>query len=269
MTATLPACPPVTDLAAVAAFYHEHGYYIGRGLVDPATLRRLETDFDRITAHIQAGGADANARWNHDTTTALDNDKASVVIHTHQVQKYSAEWARWLFDHRYLDVVEALIGPDIVLHHTKLFLKPGGRGAAFPPHQDYGYFRTITHSMMAATVYLSDSDEGNGCLRVWPGSHKLGPIDPKESMGGSAGFAARFPIADSVPAEAKPGDVVFFNYLTVHGSLANRGDRARKSVLVQLHSGKDRMEDPKGHPASNVVLRGWNHRMTRDLADCG
>lgn len=269
MPATLSACPPATDAAAVAAFYQEHGYYIGRGLVDTKTLGGLERDFDRIVEQIQAGGANANARWNQETTTALDNDRSSVVIHTHQVQKYSAAWSRWLFDDRYLDVVEALIGPDIVMHHTKLFLKPAGRGAAFPPHQDYGYFRTVTHSMMAATVYLSDSDEGNGCLRVWPGSHKLGPIDPKESMGGSASFAARFPIEDSVPAEAKAGDVVFFNYLTVHGSLANRGDRARKSVLVQLHGGKDRMEDAQGHPNSNLVLRGWNHHMTRDRAGCG
>lgn len=269
MTATLPACPPASDRAAVAAFYHEHGYYIGRDLVDPATLSGLERDFDRIVTQIQAGGANVNARWDHETTTAIDSDRTSVVIHTHQVQKYSAAWARWLVEGRYLDVVEALIGPDIVLHHTKLFLKPAGRGAAFPAHQDYGYFRTLTHSMLAATLYLSDSDESNGCLRVWPGSHKLGPLDPKESMGGSTSFAARFPMAESIPVEGKPGDVVFFNYLTVHGSLANRGNRARKSVLIQMHSGQDRSADGQGHPSSNLVLRGWNQHMTRDQANCG
>jgi ectoine hydroxylase-related dioxygenase (phytanoyl-CoA dioxygenase family) len=269
MPATIPQSPAASDRAAVAAFYQEHGFYIGRNLVDPGRLAGLEKDFDRMVEQILATSPNANARWNQETTTALDNDRSSVVIHTHQVQKYSAAWARWLFDDRYLDVVEALIGPDIVMHHTKLFLKPAGRGAAFPPHQDYGYFRTVTHSMMAAVVYLSGSDEGNGCLRVWPGSHKQGPIDPKESMGGSAGFSARFPIDDSIPAEARPGDVVFFNYLTVHGSLPNRGDRPRKSVLVQLHSGADRMEDAKGHPNTNLVLRGWNHHMTRERADAG
>ena len=269
MTATMPACPPATDHAAVAAFYQEHGYYIGQGLVDPTTLGVLEHDFDRIAEQIQAGGANANARWDHETTTAIDNDRSTVVIHTHQVQKFSAAWAQWLFDHRYLDVVESLIGPDIIMHHTKLFLKPAGRGAAFPPHQDYGYFRTITHSMMAAVVYLSESNESNGCVRVWPGSHKLGPIDPLESRGGSTSFAKRFPIEDSIPVEVKAGDVMFFNYLTVHGSLANRGATPRKSVLVQLHSGKDSMIEGEGHPSSNLVLRGWNHHMTRAKAGCG
>ena len=266
MPATLPTCPPATDLAAVAAFYQEYGYYIGRGLVDPATLAGLDRDFDRIVSQIQSGGANANARWDQDTTNAIDKDRTSVVIHTHQVQKYSAAWARWLFDDRYLNVVESMIGPDIVLHHTKLFLKPAGRGAAFPPHQDYGYFRTTVHSMLAAAVYLSDSNESNGCLRVWPGSHKLGPVDPQESMGASATFAARFPFEESVPVEVKPGDVAFFSYLTVHGSLPNRSDRPRKSVLVQLRSGNDPMAD-SGHPDSNLVLRGWNHHMSRDRAN--
>jgi ectoine hydroxylase-related dioxygenase (phytanoyl-CoA dioxygenase family) len=264
MPANLLLCPPASDLKAVAEFYQEHGYYVGRGLVDPATLGRLERDFDRIVEQI--GGAKANARWDQETTTAIDNDRTSVVIHTHQVQKFSAAWARWLFDDRYLNVVEALMGPDIVLHHTKLFLKPAGRGAAFPPHQDYGYFRTTVHSMLAAAVYLTESNEANGCLRVWPGSHKLGPVDPKESMGGHVGFAARFPIDDSVPVECQPGDVAFFSYLTVHGSLANRGDRPRKSVLVQLRNGGDLMAGT-GHPDSNLVLRGWDQHMTRDRAN--
>jgi len=266
MPAQLLNCPPATDLPAVASFYQEHGYYIGRGLVDPATLGNLDRDFDRIVSQIQANGLNANARWDQETTTAIDNDRTSVIIHTHQVQKYSAAWGRWLYDERYLDVVEALIGPDIVMHHTKLFLKPAGRGAAFPPHQDFGYFRTTVHSMLAATVYLSDSDEGNGCLRVWPGSHKLGPVDPQESMGRSASFSARFPFDDSVPVETKPGDVAFFSYLTVHGSLPNRGDRARKSVLVQLRSGSDQMAGA-GHPDTNLVLRGWDHHMNRDRAN--
>jgi phytanoyl-CoA hydroxylase len=120
--------------------------------------------------------------------------------------------------------------------------------------------------MLAAAVYLTESNEANGCLRVWPGSHKLGPVDPKESMGGHVGFAARFPIDDSVPVECQPGDVAFFSYLTVHGSLANRGDRPRKSVLVQLRNGGDLIAGT-GHPDSNLVLRGWDQHMTRDRAN--
>ena len=76
MPAQALTCPPATDLPAVAAFYHEYGYYIGRGLVDPVALKGLELDFDRIVSQIQAGGANANARWNQETTNAIDVDRA-------------------------------------------------------------------------------------------------------------------------------------------------------------------------------------------------
>ena len=265
-TAPLPAAGTQTaDPAAdPRTFYAEHGYYIARGAFDPRTLTTLETDFDRIVQQMERSGEDTNARWNLDTTTELDADRASVVIHTHQVQKYSAAFARFCFDERFLDLCGLFLGPDIVLHHSKLFLKPAGRGAAFPPHQDHGYFPTHGDTMLAAVLYLSPSDEDNGCVRVWPGSHKLGAL--ADSRGGNREVAARFPISDSVPAICAPGDVLFFSYLTVHGSLANRGARPRKSVLFQLHSGGDRQADGVGHPNSALMLRGWNHHMTRERA---
>jgi phytanoyl-CoA hydroxylase len=264
MTATIPLSPSHTDRAAVAEFFAEHGFYHARGVLGGPDIAPLEHDFDRIVDQLVRSGEVINARWGNDTTTAIDGG-GTEVIHTHQVQKYSAAWSRMLFDDRVLDVAEAMLGPDIVMHHTKLFLKPAGRGAAFPPHQDVGYFPTVANTMLAMNVMLTPADDRNGCLRIWPGSHRLGRIE--RSMGADDAFAARFPFERSVPMECGPGDLVFFSYLTVHASLPNRSDRARKHVLVQLHGGADRIESG-GHPASNLVLRGWNHQMTRSAADC-
>ena len=274
-TASLPvfipstpgALPPCSDPVAIAAFYREHGYYIAKSVVDAATLAPLQRDFDRVVEQITRNGADANARWDYDSTTKLDGDRQAIVIHTHQIQKYSATWARFCFHEGFLDLCAALIGPDIILHHTKLFLKPAGRGAAFPPHQDHSYFPTISDSMFAAVLYLTPSNESNGCLRVWPGSHRLGAL--ADSAGGNAVMSERFPLATSIPACAEPGDLVLFHSCTVHASLANRGDQPRKSVLFQVHAGHDQMVDGHGHPSSNLVLRGWNERMTRARASAG
>ena len=253
------------DLQEAAEFYQKNGYYIARQVVDPATLAPLQTDFDRTVDQLQRSGEEINARWNLDTTTALDADQSTVVIHTHQIQKYSAAWAQFCFHRAFLDLCEAFVGPDIVLHHTKLFLKPAGRGAAFPPHQDHSYFPTHIDTMFAAVLYLSPSNEDNGCVRVWPGTHKLGALP--DSAGGGKAMSERFQISDSVPAIAAPGDIVFFHSCTVHASLANRGNQPRKSVLFQFHSGQDAMIDGRGHPDSNLVVRGWNHRMTRERAN--
>lgn len=264
MPATLPACPPHHDRAAVAAFWAEHGFYHAKGILGRDRVATLEHDFDRVVEQLVRSGEGINARWGGDGTTALDGGNTEV-IHTHQVQKFSAAWSRALYDDAMLDVCEALIGPDIVMHHTKLFLKPAGRGSAFPPHQDYGYFPTVANSMMAMNVILTPQDDENGCLRIWPGTHKLGPLP--ESMGWNNEFFSRFPMEDSIPMVCEPGDLVFFSYLTVHGSLPNRSTRPRKHVLVQLLSGQDTIK-AQGHPCSNLVLRGWNHHMTRSGADC-
>ena len=247
------------------SFYEENGYAIARGAIDSATVARLTTDFDRVVEQMEGSGENLNGRWDLETTAELDAGRSAVVVHTHQIQKFSAEWAKFCFNEQFLDLTQQLLGPDIILHHSKLFLKPAGHGAAFPPHQDFGYFPTTVHSMLAAVLFLSPSNEDNGCVRVWPGSHRLGPI--ADNTGGNKEVAARFPFEQSVPAICAPGDILFFSYLTVHGSLANRGVQARKSVLFQLHAGIDRMVESASHPSSNLVLRGWNHHMTRDRAN--
>src|SRR5690606_387474 len=128
----------------------------------------------------------------------------------------------------FLNACAALLGEDIVLHHTKLFLKPAGIGAPFPPHQDWTYFPTRDDRMLATMVALSACDKYNDCIRVWPGSHRHSHINHSNGNrqhSDDVGFAQRFPFSANVPAILAPGDVLFFSYLTVHGSLPNRGTR--------------------------------------------
>ena len=45
--------------------------------------------------------------------------------------------------------------------------------------QDYHYFPFKHDSMVAVFINLDDSDPENGGLAVFPGSHKLGPLENK------------------------------------------------------------------------------------------
>lgn len=246
------------------AFYEEHGYAVVRGVYSPDEVDFLEVDFDRIVAQLLASGEEINARW---TGPEMDAHGAeTVVVHTHNVQQYSATWMRALLQERFLDATEALLGPDIILHHTKLFQKPAEKGAPFPMHQDWSYFPTVRDTMLAAVIHVSAATEEMGCLRVFPGTHELGRMDESHGQAESE-FLQRYPIQDAVPLEAEPGDVVFFNYLTIHGSMPNRSSLVRKTVLVQLHSGDDDVEAGNLHPNERLALRGWNHRMTRSVAN--
>jgi len=90
--------------------------------------------------------------------------------------------------------------------------------------------------MLAASVHLDDSDMENGCLCVIPGSHKSGPIP---HVGSHYLDHRQWPLSKATPCPAKAGDVLFFNYLTIHGSDINRSERNRRNVLFQYRAAED------------------------------
>jgi phytanoyl-CoA hydroxylase len=227
-----------TSSSEIAGFFHEHGYCVVRDLFTPPEIDRLEDEFDRIVQQ-------------------CDPVDDSGVISTRNVHQYSGLWMAAILDQRLLDQAEQLIGPDIVLNHTTLFQKQ--RTSAVGPfrmHQDWSYLPTRNDTMIGAMIHVSDATEEMGCLRVYPGSHKQGRIPA--SSANDVAFHERFPFTEATPIEAKPGDVIFFHYFTVHGSVSNRSDRPRKVVFVRMFSGTDRKEDLHKF-TENIVLRGWNH----------
>lgn len=238
--------------------FERDGFALVQGVFSDGLLADMTTDFDRIVRQIETSGEEINARWQ-------GTPAESVVIHTHNVHQFSAVWMQALLHEPFLNYTKQILGEDIILHHSKLFCKPPEKGAPFPMHQDWGYFPSEKDSMIAAVIHLSDATDEMGCLRVVPGSHKMGRV---QDSGGQVGdFTEKFPIEDSVPLVAEPGDVAFFHYFTVHGSKPNTSDRTRKTVLVQMHSGDDIIEQGCQHPDEHLVLSGWNHRMTRELAN--
>lgn len=251
-------------MSEIATAFHEAGYYHARGVFDAARVKALEAEFDRIVTQLSASGEGIDATWEGENT-ALLAAAGDQVLHTHNVQKYSRIWLDAFLDRRFLDVVEAILGPDIVLHHSKLFQKPSEHGAPFPMHQDWPYFPTRRDSMIAGIVHVSRATDAMGCLRVYPGSHRLGRIPGADGRQPNP-VLDRHPIDGALAIEAAPGDVVFFHYCTLHGSMPNRSAETRKTVLCQLYAGDDAVEAGNTHPDERLVLRGWNHAMGRRAA---
>lgn len=261
MTHTDSALPDIAEVFA------RDGYYLARGVYPEAVLRELEQDFDRMVAQLERSGENVNARWRGEGMDKLDGG-ASTVIHTHNVHRYSARWLKAFQDEAFLGLVRPILGPDVVLHHSKLFQKPPRSGAPFPVHQDWWYFPTRHDTMIAATLFLSDGDERTGGMRVYPGSHKLGRMQDSAGIRPSESLDP-YPLAQATPVNARRGDVLIFSYFTLHGSLPNRSENYRKTVLVQMHSGSDYVLENKqvNHVNEQLVLSGWNHHMTRALAE--
>ena len=242
----------------------EEGYYVAKGVFSTVEIAELAIDFDRIVEQLLAGDEAVNATWGGPEMKQLGAEKL-VVLHTHNVQQFSARWARALYQARFLQIATDILGADVVLHHTKLFQKPSEEGAPFPVHQDWTYFPTEKDSMIAAVIHVSRATDEMGCLRVYPGTHKLGRVADSHGQINSD-LLERHPLAGATPLEAEPGDVVFFSYFTLHGSMPNRSSATRKTVLVQMHAGNDRVEEGNNHTDERLVLAGWNHYATRSRA---
>ncbi|MCY4334905.1 MAG: phytanoyl-CoA dioxygenase family protein [Litoreibacter sp.] len=251
-------------MSDIKAHFENHGFYLAKGLFKPEEVQALETDFDRIVGQLTASGEAIDATWDGGEAQKIASQN-DVILHTHNVQKYSRTWLNAFLNERFLSVVEQIIGPDIILHHSKLFQKPSENGSPFPMHQDWPYFPTVQDSMIAGIIHVSDATDEMGCLRIYPGSHKLGRVKGADGRRQND-LIDSYPIEDATIIEAEAGDVIFFHYFTLHGSMPNRSDATRKTVLCQLYAGTDRIEDGNTHPDERMVLRGWNHHISRAAA---
>lgn len=190
-----------------------------------------------------------------DATWASVGNADTKITHCHDVQFESAAITRLLTDPRFTGVAQAIIGPNVQLHHTKMFIKPPENGSPFPMHQDYHYFPHAGNSMTAAILHFDDAPIEKGCLRVVPGSHELGPLEAIGDDRHLAGYA----IEDATPLPAKAGDVVFFNYLLIHGSGLNLSTESRTTLLVQMRDPQDRpIVDRHLSRGQGMMLAGYN-----------
>jgi phytanoyl-CoA hydroxylase len=148
---------------------------------------------------------------------------------------------------RFIDAASDVIGsPNVALHHNKLFIKPPENGSPLSHAPGCALLpaRQAQHDRWRCSLRRCAIEKG--CIRVVPGSHKLGPIEHQQSGGWHLPFE-QYPLEScgSLPCEA--GDVLFFSYLTIHGSGINVSSEARTTCLFQLR-------DPSDLPSVNTHL---------------
>jgi phytanoyl-CoA hydroxylase len=216
-------------------FYKENGYLLVKGVFSQPEVLQMRESVERIIQRAARAKADANHAWQGDFLPP-EQLKKLVLKGFHDVHYHDAAFTRAATHPNMVSVLNGIIGPNVQLHHSKMLVKPPANGAAFPMHQDYPYFPHSNHSMLAASVHLDDADMENGCLCVVPGSHKQGVLP---HIGVHYLNHKEHPISSGTPCPAEAGDVLFFNYLTIHGSDVNRSERTRRNVLFQYRDAAD------------------------------
>jgi phytanoyl-CoA hydroxylase len=239
-------------------FYADNGYVVVRGLLSPEQAEECRSEVHGIMQR-KSIIEDINSTWG---SAASISAKPTMLLHCHDVQFQSATFSRLLVNDDLTSAAADIIGPNVQLHHTKAFIKPPEKGSPFPMHQDAPFFPHDKHSMIAAIVHFDDSTIEKGCVRVVPGSHKLGLL-PHIAAGNWHLSPEEYPVDDALPIEAKAGDVLFFSYLTIHGSGVNQSTEPRTTVLIQ-------MRDPEDPPTVDTHRSNGQGMMLRGIdPTCG
>src|SRR5258706_1337627 len=137
-----------------------------------------------------------------------------------------------------LDMVEQIMGPDLIMWGSQVFSKPAGDGQAIPWHQDGQYWPMRPLATVTVWIAVDAATRANGCLRVIPGSHRLGLLDHVSSDDQSLALNQRlaegaFDDADAVDVELEPGQVSLHDSMLIHGSNANPSGRRRCGYAVR------------------------------------
>jgi len=141
-----------------------------------------------------------------------------------------------------LDAVESLIGEDILVCGTTLFIKNPNEKGFVSYHQDAKYIGLEPHNWVTAWVAITDSNEHNGCMRMWSGSHKnnLKEHDQKfneENLLTRGQTIKNVPTDETTPLILTAGQMSLHHPAVVHGSDLNKSDDRRIGFVIQSYIG--------------------------------
>ena len=137
-----------------------------------------------------------------------------------------------------LDVVERLIGPNIMLYNVTYIIKEAGATSHVSWHQDLTYWGLSHDDQVSMWLALSPATPESGCMRVIPGSHKLGVFahettDDKDNVLLQGQTVRDVPTDKALHCDLRPGEASFHHGWTLHDSSPNISDDRRIGLNVQ------------------------------------
>lgn len=217
---------------AMCVAWARDGIFVLEGLLMPAEVAALKAEAAAICrgARGAVDGLPADRSGSDEEVTA----RCLAIHFPHKI----SDLVRATAAHpRIVEVLRAIIGPNVKAMQTMLFVKHAGKpGQAW--HQDENFIPTRDRSMAAAWIALDDATVENGCLWAHPGSHRTGVLwadgphgdarfDPVKE---AHGFP--YPREGGVALPVKAGGVVFFHGYLLHRSLPNTTTHGFRRALV-------------------------------------
>ncbi len=206
--------------------YREIGLVVPASRLDDYKVKHLRTTLDRLIA------ANPGIRPERLVSAHIEGENAEGV-------RGSRDFLDLARDPAILDLVEQVIGPDIVLWGCQIFCKPGGDGMEVPWHQDGHYWPIRPLATCTVWLALDPSKVANGCLRVIPGSHRARRLhehlreERSDIVLNQSVKPGLFDPNTAYDVELEPGQMSLHDVYLIHGSNANRSPKRRAGVAIR------------------------------------
>lgn len=142
-----------------------------------------------------------------------------------------------------LDVVEGILGPNILIYGVEFFIKEPQTPHYVSMHQDLTYWGLgDTQKMVTAWLALSPATIESGCMEFVRASHKLAIQPHKDTFAEdnllSRGQEVEVAVAESerTAIELAPGQMSLHHGMTIHGSGPNNSNDRRIGVVIRYMS---------------------------------
>lgn len=218
------------------AFFHQHGYLSGIRILDEKQLQILRAELAGFFNPEHEG----RELW-YEYHSNESADPNGVLFHALGAWRLRPGFHDLLWHPAFTVAASQLLGGSVRFWHDQLFCKPARHGGGVAWHQDYSYWtRTSPMAHLTCWIGLDDSNRENGCLQYISGSHEW-PLLPATGLAGDMDAIRSVltpqqweQFSHPVAIELAAGECAFHHPLLVHGSNANRSDRQRRAVVLNV-----------------------------------
>jgi len=201
-------------LSEMARKYFDHGYLSGIRLFDDQTVKHHCSELERA-----------------------ENEQGEIhyltKVHTLFRSPYQLATAP-----QALDLVEQLIGPNILLFNVTYIIKEANSTSHVSWHQDLTYWGLSHDDQVSMWLALTPATEASGCMAMIPKSHKHGRLEHVTTDDASNVLLQGQTVkqaneSESVLCPLESGEASFHHGWTLHASSPNTSSERRVGLNVQ------------------------------------
>ena len=223
-------------------FFNTNGYLKWGPLLEQDEIAALREQYDIEFAPRGAGDHIRNLAGPADSISGGQATATQQMLQIMQISERNIHFRKLAYDSRILNIVQDLIGPNIMLFHDQAVFKPAFTGGPIHWHQDNAYWQCQPATLVSCWLTLDDVDRDNGAMQVIPASH-LTPARHDRNDDKRLELKLDIDESQAVSIDLPAGGCMFHHCQTLHHTRPNETERQRRAFAIHFMQPGTRLRD--------------------------